>query len=73
MLEPPRRSATFEEFRQRVLNDRELLNRLRAAKPEEFIGACVQIAAELGCTISSAEVEAALKTARHEWVERWCP
>jgi hypothetical protein len=72
MLEPPRSSEAFEQFRERVLNDRELLNRLRAAKPEEFIGACVQIAAELGYPISPAEVEDALKTARHDWVERWC-
>jgi len=72
MLEPPRPGASFEQFRQRVLDDRELLNRLRAARPDEFIGACVQAAAELGCPIPPAEVEAALKTARREWVERWC-
>ena len=72
MLEPPRLSASFEQFRERVLNDGELLNRLRATEPHEFTRACVQAAAELGCPISSAEVEAALGTARRDWVERWC-
>jgi hypothetical protein len=72
MLEPPRSSEAFEQFRQRVLNDRDLLNRLRACRPDEFICACVQASIELGCAVASADVEAALKAARHEWVERWC-
>ena len=72
MLEPPRPPESFEQFRERVLNDGELLHRLRATDPHEFIRACVHAAAELGCPISSAEVEAALGTERRDWVERWC-
>jgi hypothetical protein len=72
MKAPPQSFAPFEEFRQCVLNNPELFNRLRSVPPEQFVTACVHEAAELGYSVAPAEVEAALKTARCDWVERWC-
>lgn len=72
MKAPPQSFAPFEEFRQCVLDNPALFDRLRSVSPEQFVTACVHAAAELGYSFSSAEVEAALKIARRDWVERWC-
>lgn len=65
-------ASAFEEFRRRVLNDQELLQRLRATEgTPEFIRACVEEARRLRITLTPAAVESALQAARRETMEGW--
>lgn len=59
-------------FREQVLADRELHNRLRAtASQSEFIALAVQLGAERGCVFTAQLVETALREQRRAWLERW--
>ena len=62
----------FEEFRRVVLGDPDLQARLREpAELAGFIAAVVQAGAERGLVFTGQEVEAAMRTARRAWIERW--
>lgn len=65
-------SKHFEEFRERVLADPQLLERLRQTDGnEEFLSSAEATARELGFAITREEIENALHSARREWMERW--
>ncbi len=61
----------LEGFRAAVLADTGLQRRLRGLGRDEFLRQAVAAAAELGHDLSVEEVEAALRGARSEWLERW--
>jgi predicted ribosomally synthesized peptide with nif11-like leader len=62
----------FEEFRQRVLKDAALQQRLMEFDdPQRFVAEVVAAAEALGFDIQTADVEAALLERRREWIERW--
>ncbi|MDJ0654914.1 MAG: Nif11-like leader peptide family natural product precursor [Xanthomonadales bacterium] len=63
---------SFTRFRQRVLDDPDLQQRLRgASEPANFPARVVEMGAELGYEFTVEEVQAALREARQRWIERW--
>jgi hypothetical protein len=59
-------------FRERVLADPELHNRLRAAASQpEFVALAVQLGAERGCVFTASLVETALREQRRARLEQW--
>ncbi len=75
---PPRMSTSEDErqnlvrFRELVLADRELHDRLRAtANPPDFVALAVRLGAERGCVFSAPVVQAAISEQRQAWLERW--
>jgi Nif11 domain len=62
----------FERFRQQVLGDVVLQERLRAVPaPGDFVALLVRLGAEHGCDFSAAEVQQAMRDARRAWLARW--
>lgn len=65
-------SEAFERFRQLVLADEGLQERLRAeTSREEFFVAVVRAGGELGCVFAEEDVEEAMRRERRAWLERW--
>ena len=66
------RSERFEAFRQRILAQPVLLDRLRSSQDTEaFVGATVEAAHAMGIELTPEEISAALFAARRDWIERW--
>lgn len=64
--------ADVVKFREIVLADRSLQDRLR--QPEEraeFVETAVLAALECGISLTSDDIENALRNGRREWIERW--
>lgn len=62
----------FERFRQLVLQDLSLQERLRKITDRPvFIEKIVEISAERGYEITPEEVEEAMRRNRRAWLERW--
>jgi hypothetical protein len=62
----------LERFRELVLADRALHEQLRATPNEPaFIELTVRLAAERGCELSAATLQAAIQQQRRAWLERW--
>jgi hypothetical protein len=62
----------FEEFRQEVLRDPSLQQRLFGlGSKEDFVRTVVGAGSELGFEFTAVEVEEALRAAHAEWVLRW--
>jgi Cdc6-like AAA superfamily ATPase len=62
----------FERFRQLVLRDLSLQERLREIDERAvFIQQVVELSLESGYEITTAEVEEALRRNRRAWLERW--
>jgi hypothetical protein len=62
----------LERFRQMVLADRSLHERLRqTADLDGFVALAVRLGAERDCTFTDQEVRAALREVRRAWLERW--
>lgn len=63
---------SFEQFRQIVLHDVSLQERLRATTdPESFVRLVVRAGEEWGCHFTREDVEEAMRTNRRAWLERW--
>jgi hypothetical protein len=63
---------SFEQFRQIVLHDPALQERLReTTDPRPFVDLVVRVGGERGCIFTPEEVEAALREGRRSWIERW--
>lgn len=62
----------WERFRQNVLADQALQERLRATRDwAAFVALALQLGAERGLTLSVADLERALQSGRRLWLERW--
>jgi len=62
----------WAQFRELVLADRELHDRLRATTTQtEFVALAVQLGAERGCVFTAQWVETAVCEQRRAWLERW--
>lgn len=65
-------TASFEQFRQLVLNDPALQQQLRSTpNMQAFLDLTVQLGVEHGYDFSIDEVQAALQASRRAWLERW--
>lgn len=63
---------SFEKFRQIVLQDVALQERLRVTiDPHSFVDLIVRVGAEQGCHFTPEDVQAALRESRRRWIERW--
>jgi hypothetical protein len=64
--------AELERFRQTVLSDLKLQQRLReTADRESFIRLLVGVGHQLGYRFTAADVDNALRSAQQAWIERW--
>lgn len=71
-MDLPNQQQPFERFRELVLADPALHARLRATPNEAaFIALAVELAAEHGCELSAATLQAAIHQQRRAWLERW--
>ena len=62
----------FERFRELVLRDLSLQERLREITERAvFIQRVVELGAECGCEITREDVEEAMLANRRAWLERW--
>ena len=62
----------FEQFRQMVLQDLALQERLRATTDQRsFLDLVVRVGGERGCHFAPEDVEAAMRASRRAWIERW--
>ncbi len=62
----------FEQFRQVVLQDLALQERLRATTDHRsFLDLVVRVGGERGCHFTAEDVEAAMRASRRAWIERW--
>lgn len=62
---------SFEQFRQIVLHDPALQERLRLTTDHaSFVGLVVQAGEERGCHFTHADVEAALNANRKAWLQQ---
>jgi hypothetical protein len=64
-------STDLAGFRAHVLDDERLQDELLAVDPGVFAERTSAIAAREGWTVSPAELDDALRSARREWLERW--
>ena len=63
---------SFEQFRQIVLHDPVLQERLRATTDHRsFVDLVVRVGEERECLFTPEDVEAALRANRRAWIERW--
>lgn len=63
---------SFEQFRQIILQDTALQERLRAITDRRsFVDLLVRVGEELGCHFTPEDVEAAMRASRKRWIERW--
>jgi hypothetical protein len=63
---------SFERFRQTVLQDESLQERLRATTdPKSFISLVVGLGLDAGHHFTAADVEEAMRASRRAWLERW--
>ena len=63
---------SFEQFRQMVLQDVALQERLRATTDHhDFVDLVVRAGAEHGCHFTPEDVQAAMRNNRQAWRERW--
>lgn len=60
---------SFEQFRQIVLQDRTLQERLSAAADHTFVDLVVCAGGEMGCHFTSEDVRAALLNSRRDWFQ----
>lgn len=64
----------LDEFRRRVLDDPDLHARLRSSEPgADFVSMCVREARAAGIELAPGDIEAGLRIARRDWIERWVP
>jgi hypothetical protein len=62
----------FERFRQLVLRDLSLQERLREITDRAvFIRRVVRLGAECGCEFTPEDVAEAMRRSRRAWTERW--
>jgi predicted ribosomally synthesized peptide with nif11-like leader len=62
----------FERFRQIVLEDLSLQERLRAIEEREpFVSRVVEMGAECGIEFTAEDVREAIRANRRAWIERW--
>jgi hypothetical protein len=62
----------LERFRELVLEDDQLLQRLRQTGGlESFVALSVQLSQAHGCLFSAEEVRELVQTERREWLQRW--
>lgn len=62
----------LEKFRQLVLEDLSLQEKLRDIKDREaFVALTVRLGEERGCVFYGEDVEDALDASRRAWLERW--
>jgi hypothetical protein len=62
----------FERFRQIVLRDLSLQERLREiAERQTFVQKTVELGAEFGCEFTPEDVAEAMRRGRRAWNERW--
>ena len=63
---------SFEQFRQLVLQDLSLQEKLRSASDfQTFTLLAVQLGRERGFDFAAAEVEAERQASQRAWLERW--
>jgi hypothetical protein len=63
---------SFEQFRNVVLEDLSLQERLRVfTERDEFIARVVESGAERGFQFTAEEVMEAMNASRRGWIERW--
>ncbi|MFN2606687.1 MAG: hypothetical protein ABR511_02135 [Acidimicrobiales bacterium] len=71
-LVQPKAGCPMEHFRELVVNDVELHDRLLATGDRAgFVALVVEVAGGRGLVITPGEVEAALVSARRAWLSRW--
>ncbi len=64
--------ASLEHFRKVVLDDEDLLDRLRQSwNKKAFVALAVDLGRERGFNFTAGDVEEALREARRTWLERW--
>jgi hypothetical protein len=64
--------ASLERFRQLVLEDASLLEKLRQVRNKRaFVALAQHLGRERGFIFAAADVEDALREARRTWIERW--
>jgi CSLREA domain-containing protein len=62
----------FEQFRQIVLQEVALQERLRVTMDHRsFIDLVVRLGADRGCHFTAEDVEAAMRASQRAWIERW--
>jgi hypothetical protein len=62
----------FERFRQTVLQDLVLHERLRATTDHRsFLDLVVRVGGERGYHFTPEDVEVAMRASRRAWIERW--
>jgi len=64
-------SEGLRALRERVHGDHELALQLRRVEPERFSAEVLQVASELGCEVSDADLADAIAQARRAWTLRW--
>ena len=65
-------TESFEQFRQIVLQDVALQERLRATTdPRSFVDLLVRVGDERHCHFTPEDVQAAMRASRKRWIERW--
>jgi hypothetical protein len=63
---------SFEQFREIVLQDLALQERLRATTDHgSFVDLVVRVGEEQGCRFTPEDVEEAMRANRRAWLERW--
>jgi hypothetical protein len=66
-----RQADGMNALRARVHADFALAQRLARTDPERFASALIAAAGELGITVKTEDVEAAVVRGRAEWMQRW--
>ena len=62
----------LERFRELVLEDERLLERLRqTGNLESFVALSVELGQAHGCVFSPEEMRELVQTERREWLQRW--
>jgi hypothetical protein len=71
-LDTQSQQQALERFSEVVLADRPLHDQLRATPNEQaFIELAIRLAAQRGCEVSAATLQAAINEKRRAWLERW--
>ena len=61
----------LDQLRIRVHEDAALADRLHRIEPERFVDEVARVAAELGISVSGANVQQAIAHGRQAWIMRW--
>jgi hypothetical protein len=71
-METPDTRENLNRFRQLVLEDDKLLERLRATGDlESFVALTVQLGGEHGYALTPEQVRAAVQEQRRAWLQKW--